>query len=168
MIPLASMAAAFRHGPWALLAWVALLAYLFAKLEIQIEGPDGWAANLPTWRLPKTSRLRKLFGNRDVTGYHVFAFAFMAAAFHLPLILCEQFSWPLEARILASLAVFWVLEDFLWFALNPAFGLARFKPQHIPWHPHWLWGVPADYLVMAALAIVLYAYSYGASAPPSP
>ena len=166
MISPAAIAAALRHGPWALLAWVALLAYLFAKLEIQIEGPDGWAANLPTWRLPKTSRLRRLFGNREVTGYHVFAFAFMAAAFHLPLILCEQFSLPLEARILASLAVFWVLEDFLWFALNPAFGLARFKPRHIPWHPHWLGGVPVDYLVMAAFAIILYAYSYGAFAPP--
>jgi hypothetical protein len=154
------MATAFRHGPWALLAWTALMALLFALLEIQIEGPRGWAAGLPTWRLPKASPLRRLFGNRDVTGYHVYAFAFMAAAFHLPLILCEQYSLPLEARLLASLALFWVLEDFLWFALNPAFGLARFKPQHIPWHPHWLWGVPVDYFVMAACALALYTYSY--------
>jgi hypothetical protein len=167
MISLASIAAALRHGPWMLLAWVALMAFLFAKLEIQIEGPSGWAANLPTWRLPETSRLRRLFGNRDVTGYHVFAFAFMAVAFHLPLVLFGHFSLPLEARILASLAAFWILEDFLWFALNPAFGLARFKPQHVPWHPHWFLGVPVDYFVMSALAIVLYAYSYGAFAPPS-
>jgi hypothetical protein len=168
MIPLAAIAAALRHGPWVLLAWVALLAFLFAKLEIQIEGPHGWAAHLPTWRLPKTSRLRMLFGNREVTGYHVYAFAFMAAAFHLPLVLCARFSLALEARVLASLVAFWILEDFLWFALNPAFGLSRFDPRHIPWHPHWLWRVPVDYLVMAAGAVVLFAYSYGAFAPPSP
>lgn len=155
-----SIAPGLRHGPWVLLAWVALMAFLFAKLEIQIEGPHGWAANLPTWRLPKTSALRKLFGGREVTGYHVFAFAFMAAAFHLPLVLFGQFSLPLEARILASLAAFWILEDFLWFALNPAFGLARFKPQHVPWHPHWFLGVPVDYLVMSAGAAALFIYSY--------
>ncbi len=160
MIPLASIAPLFRHGPWAVLAWTALMAFLFAKLEIQIEGPHGWAANLPTWRLPKTSRFRRLFGNRDVTGYHVYAFAFMAAAFHLPLVLFGPFSLPFEARILASLAVFWILEDFLWFALNPAFGLARFKPQHVPWHPHWFLGVPVDYLAMSACALALYVYAY--------
>lgn len=160
MSPGAASWAAVRQGPWALLAWIALMALLFAKLEIQIEGPHGWAAALPTWRLPKSSALRRLFGGREVTGYHVFAFAFMAAAFHLPLVLCGRFSLPLEARILAGLATFWMLEDFLWFALNPAFGLARFKPQHVPWHPHWFLGVPVDYLVLSAGSIVLFIYSY--------
>lgn len=156
----ASIAAAIRHGPWALLAWIALMAILFAQLEIQIEGAHGWAANLPTWRLPATSVLGWLFGGREITGYHVFAFAFMAAAFHLPLVFGGAFSWPLEARAIASLATFWLLEDFLWFAMNPAYGLARFKPAHIPWHPHWLWGVPVDYLVLSAGAVLLYLYSY--------
>ena len=157
----AAIAAVLRHGPWSLLAWVALMAVLFAKLEIQIEGPHGWAADLPTWRLPEGSAWRRLFGGRPITGYHVYAFAFMAAAFHLPLVVSGGFSLPLEARILASLALFWTLEDFLWFALNPAFGLRRFRREFIPWHPHWLWGVPVDYLVMAAGAAVLLAYSYG-------
>ncbi len=33
------------------LGFVLLLSYFFAKLEIAIEGGDGWAANLPTWRI---------------------------------------------------------------------------------------------------------------------
>lgn len=143
-----------------LLAWIFLMAALFALLEIQIEGGDGWAARLPTWRVRASSRLRWLFGNREITGYHVFAFAFMAVVFHLPLVLFGHFSLRMEARILASLAVFWMTEDFLWFVFNPAYGLRRFRPRHIPWHPHWALGVPVDYWVMSALASALYAYSY--------
>lgn len=160
MNAVASIRAAFHHGPCVLLIWITLMAILFAQLEIQIEGPHGWAANLPTWRLPKSSVFRTLFGGREVTGYHVFAFSFMAVAFHLPLALLAQFTLPLEARILASLAVFWILEDFLWFAMNPAFGLSRFRPMHVPWHPYWFLGVPVDYLVMSVGATALYAYSY--------
>ena len=32
------------------LAFVLLIAYFMAKLEINIEGKHGWAENLPTWR----------------------------------------------------------------------------------------------------------------------
>ena len=161
MNALAAMTFAVPRGPWALPAWIALLAFLFAKLEIQIEGPHGWAANLPTWRLSTASAWRRLFGGREITGYHVYAFAFMAAAFHLPLFCGVGFSLSLEARILASLALFWTLEDFLWFVLNPAFGLRRFRREHVPWHPHWLWGVPADYVVMLGVAALLYAFAGG-------
>jgi hypothetical protein len=90
----------------------------------------------------------------------VFVFTFMAVAFHLPLVLFGHFSLQLEARILASLAVFWMIEDFLWFVLNPAFGLRRFQPHHIPWHPHWVLGMPVDYWVISALAVALYGFSF--------
>ena len=162
------MLTVLHHVPWLCLLWIALMAFLFAQLEIQIEGPHGWASHLPTWRLPETSPLRLLFGGRPITGYHVFAFAFMAAAFHWPLALFGHFTLPLEARILASLALFWILEDFLWFVLNPAYGLSRFKKHHIPWHPHWFLGVPVDYLVMSAAAVTLFVYSVWAMAPLSP
>ena len=157
------MPAAFpaSRDPWALLAGIVLLAFLFAKLEIQIEGPHGWAAGLPTWRLPKTSPWRRLFGGREVTGYHVYAFAFMAAVFHLPLLYLQTPGLRIEARILASLGLFWTLEDFLWFALNPAFGLRRFRREHVPWHPHWFCGIPVDYLAMLAAGALLYAFSCG-------
>ena len=37
--------------PWLLIGWIALLSFFFAQVEIQIEGPAGWAGNLPTWRV---------------------------------------------------------------------------------------------------------------------
>ena len=51
---------------WLPLIWIAGMAFLFALLEIQIEGSHGWAANLPTWRLPPASKLRWLFGGRPL------------------------------------------------------------------------------------------------------
>lgn len=143
-----------------LLAWVALLATLFAELEIQIEGARGWAAGLPTWRVEKAPFLKMFFGGRAITGYHVFAFSFMFCVFHLPLVVTGHFSWRLEARILGGLMLFWIIEDFLWFVMNPAFGFTKFTPQQAPWHPHWLLGVPVDYIVFTALSVALFASAY--------
>ena len=144
----------------ALLVWVAVLAVLFAHAEIQVEGARGWAAGLPTWRLANASVVRALFGGREVTGYHVFVFSFMAAVFHLPLFLTLRWSWRLEARVLGGLCLFWIAEDIFWFALNPAFGLARLTPAYATWHPHWLLGVPVDYLVFPLVASALLGWSY--------
>ena len=150
----------------ALLAWLAILAVLFAQAEIQIEGARGWAAGLPTWRIADAPVLRALFGGREITGYHVFVFSFMAAVFHLPFFLALRWSWRLEARVLGSLCLFWIAEDILWFVLNPAYGLARLTPTHAPWHPHWLLGVPVDYLVFPLVAVGLLGWSYAAPVPP--
>ena len=143
-----------------LLAWVALLATLFAQLEIQIEGAQGWAAGLPTWRVADAPILKLFFGGRPITGYHVFAFSFMCCVFHLPIALTGHCSWRREARILGSLMLFWLVEDFLWFVMNPAFGFAKLTPQHVPWHPHWLLGVPVDYLVFTLLSAALLVAAY--------
>ncbi|MEI6212296.1 MAG: hypothetical protein WCR06_11795 [bacterium] len=146
----------------ALLAWIVVLAILFAQAEIQIEGARGWAAGLPTWRIVDHPVLSALFGGREVTGYHVFVFSFMAAVFHLPLFLTLRWSWRLEARVLGCLALFWIIEDALWFALNPAYGLARLSPAQAPWHPHWLLGVPVDYLVGVTVGCGLLGWSFAA------
>lgn len=129
-----------------LLAWVALLALFFAQFEIQIEGAAGWAAKLPTWRLAQHPLLDLFWGGRPLTGYHVWIFSFMALVFHLPLFIYGRPTLKIEARILGSLMIFWIAEDCLWFALNPAFGLHMLTPANAPWHRQWLLGVPADYV----------------------
>ena len=52
--------------------------------------------------------------------------------------------------------LFWVSEDFLWFVLNPAYGLQHFAAQWIPWHKHWWGPVPADYWVYMAVALLMF------------
>ena len=143
-----------------LLSWVLLLGMFFAKTEIQIEGANGWAASLPTWRIEKHLLLDIFWGGRAMTGYHAWVFSVMFLAFHLPHVIRGSFTWRMEARCIAALMLFWIAEDFLWFVLNPAFGLARFSQNLIPWHKHWMLGVPTDYLTYMLLGGLLLAWSF--------
>jgi hypothetical protein len=133
----------------------------FALLEVQIEGPVGWGAGLPAWRVDHPLA-RALMGGRTLTGYHLYTHVFVLSIVHLPYALGTAVpSWHLEARIVAFLILFWVFEDFLWFVVNPAFGLRRFRREHAPWHaPAWWWIMPRDYWVSIPVAVVLYAWSW--------
>lgn len=138
-----------------LLAWTALTAFFFANVELQIEGPAGWASGLPTWRIEKHWLLDLFWGGRPMTGYHAWVFSFVFLAFHLGVFIYRQWSWKIEARILASIMLFWIIEDFLWFLLNPAFGIGNFSPHKIPWHKHWFLFMPVDYWIFTIAAAVL-------------
>lgn len=137
-----------------------LLAYVFAMLEINIEGENGWAAKLPTWRIEKHWLLDVFFGGRPLTGYHAWTLSFMVLIFHFPCLLLWQWSWLLEARIIGCFMLFWITEDFLWFLRNPAWGWKRFKPGEIKWHKHWIMGLPTDYWTFAACGAGLLAWSF--------
>lgn len=142
------------------LIFVIVLAYFFANAEIHIEGDAGWAANLPTWRIEKHWLLDLFWGGRAMTGYHAYVFSFIAIFFHFPVFFLAQWSWLIEARILASIMLFWIVEDYLWFVINPAFGWRRFRPELVAWHRHWAIGAPVDYWLFAALSTALFWISY--------
>jgi hypothetical protein len=128
-------------------AWVLVMAFFFANVEIQIEGAAGWAAQLPTWRIEKHWLLDIFWGGRAMTGYHAWVFSFMALAFFAPLAFIGRWHWREVALALSGLMFFWIVEDFLWFVLNPSYGWARFSATQVPWHKHWLFGAPTDYWV---------------------
>lgn len=140
-----------------LLSFVLLVALLFAEVEIQIEGSAGWAANLPTWRIEDHWLLDAFWGGRPLTGYHAWVFSFMALVFHLPAFFTDRWNWRHEMRVIGCLMIFWIAEDFLWFVLNPAYGIGGFTPAQVPWHKHWLLGVPTDYLTFSATGGALIA-----------
>jgi hypothetical protein len=153
------------RGMVGMLLWVCVLAWFFAEVEIQIEGANGWATALPTWRIEKHWLLDIFWGGRAMTGYHAWVFPFIAMFFHFPFFFGMRWSLALEARAVAAVMVFWIAEDFLWFVLNPAFGLARFNPVDVPWHKHWWGGAPTDYWVFLAVAAVLLWFSFRPSRP---
>ena len=142
------------------LAWIFLLALFFAKVEIQIEGGQGWAAGLPTWRVDQHWLLDIFWGGRPMTGYHAWVFSFMMLVFHLPAFWAWKWSWSLEARTLGGLMLFWIIEDFLWFLFNPEFGWEKFAPANIPWHRHWVLCVPTDYLTFTIVGMILLIFSF--------
>lgn len=137
--------------------WVVVMAFFFANAEIQIEGGAGWATSLPTWRIEKHWLLDIFWGGRAMTGYHAWVFSFMALVFFLPLAFNGRAGWRDAALALAGLTTFWIVEDFLWFVINPAWGLARFQPELVTWHKHWALGAPVDYWIgMGVVALILY------------
>lgn len=115
---------------------------------------------MPTWRVENHPLLDIFWGGRPLTGYHAWVFAFMAMAFHLPIFMKGCFSWKFEARILGSLMMFWILEDFIWFILNPAFGVEKFMPEFVPWHKHWILGMPTDYPLFMIVGSILLWFSF--------
>ena len=139
---------------------VAVLAFFFANVEIQIEGDQGWAASLPTWRIEGHPLLDIFWGSRPMTGYHAWIFTFMALAFHFPLLFFWSWSLKLEARALGALFHFWIIEDFVWFLLNPAYGWKNFIPAMVPWHKKWILWFPTDYWTFSIVGALLLWWSF--------
>lgn len=141
-----------------ILVIVALVAVAFAgaKAEINIEGKDGWASNLPTCKI-HNSITRLLFGQQPLTGYHLWLLFFILGLVHFPLLLGIPWSLSHELKLLALLCFFWVVEDFLWFVLNPYFGLKKFNRIHVHWHRDWLWLFPKVYykFLLAGLCLIV-------------
>lgn len=136
-------------------------ALLFALVEIEIEGKDGWAMNLPTWyrRKPFYARVYALLlSGKPLTGYHAVMFFIPFVSFHIGLAFGQAWSWGLEARLIASYLIWNVTWDFLWFVLNPHFGWARFRKGQIWWHGGaWVGRLPIDYVHALGLSFVVAA-----------
>jgi hypothetical protein len=134
-----------------------LIAFILAGLECEIEGPNGWASDLPTCRIENrwiSRALRPLFGSRPITLYHCFLFSLVTLLCHVGYVQGVSMTWTNEFRILSTLFLLCLTWDFLWFILNPAFGLEKFNRDAIPWHAHhrWFWGIPIDYIVAFVLS----------------
>jgi hypothetical protein len=137
---------------------LAVASFLFAKVEIHIEGPNGWAANLPTWRVQ--NRLTDIFyGGRPLTGYHLYVQLFVLSFVHIPFAIGTPWTLRNEALVASFMILFWILEDFLWFVLNPSFGIGKFRAEYVWWHKRAWWLIaPREYFFMSAVAGVLYAW----------
>ena len=138
-----------------------LCATFMALLEIQIEGPHGWAAELPTWRIE--NRWTRLFNDgRPLTGYHLYLNLFLLAMAHM--VYAVDATVPFartELEIFAFLILLFVLEDWLWFVFNPAFGLQKFRREYVWWHARtWWWIMPRYYWLLTPLGLALYWVSW--------
>ncbi len=138
------------------LVFVAVSAFLWAKVEIQIEGGRGWAIDLPTWRIENHPILDLVYGGRPLTGYHVWCLLFFLFLFHMPFFWTGTWSASAELNLIGAYLLFWVLEDFLWFIFNPHYGWRKLTKEHAWWHKRWFAGVPIDYWSFGTLGLLLY------------
>lgn len=151
-----------------LFAW----AFCLAGIEIEVEGGYGWAERLPTWfrRRGAVGRAYGLvMGRRPLTGYHVYAFAIPVIVLHFPYVMGVGWTLAGELRTLALFFLVAVVWDYLWFVLNPAYTVRRFRRGAVWWFEvPWIWRFPLDYYAGVALSIGLAALSAWAANDRSP
>ncbi len=132
-----------------------------ALFEIQVEGANGWAANLPTWKVNIHLPLLGFWWNsrgKPLTGYHVYL---QLLTFLLPHFIFLYSKWTLkkELNLISFYAFFSTFEGLLWFVFNPAWGWQKFR-LGIPWYQEaWALGLPAEYWLRFGFASVLYYFS---------
>lgn len=139
-----------------------IFALVLAYLEVQIEGRDGWAAKLPTWRGGDRwyGRLfRKFMGGKELTGYHIGVFGIVFLFLHYPFF-SGGLNWSTTGELwtLSQFFLFSVVWDYLWIIINPHYGVIRRRPKNdVWWHKHWWGPFPRDYYFGIALSFaVLY------------
>jgi hypothetical protein len=139
-----------------------VLCVIMAGLEIEAEGKHGWAEKMPTWYRtsgPIAGIYRRMMGGKPLTGYHAYMFFLPVVFVHIPFVSGVPWSFAEECEALSLYFIVGVLWDFLWFVLNPHYGIRNFTKKKVWWHAksRWVFGLfPADYLygliVSSALA----------------
>lgn len=129
------------------------LAILHALFESEIEGETGgWAKNLPTWRI--SIPYKKVFNGKCVTGYHTFMVLIFCLVFH-GYFLFNTWTLGKELICIGTLLNYLIVEDFLWFVVNPYYDVKKFFKQKVRWHKKWFLGVPIDYWAFILTGIYL-------------
>ena len=133
-----------------------MLALLFAAIFASVSKKP-YVTDLPAWRPNPNFWLTKVaywfpnFG-RPVDGMDTFALLFAgitclllvpiwSALHNHPFPIAEWF------EIVAYFIAFAVIEDCVWYAVNPAWGLRRFRRKNLPYWMYkiWLFGIPSQY-----------------------
>ena len=142
-----------------LVHWIAVC---IACLEVEVEGVNGWASKLPTWR----RRCALLCGSRPLTGYHValtMVLISTSASGGVILAILES-TRTAFACVLLSLSIFvlaMLFEDAYWFVLNYAFHEAVARGEASD-HFHRKRDQFLLYLVCTVVGSTLFVLGYGA------
>ena len=111
-----------------------LFGTLWAALEVQIEGEHGWAEKLPT---------SSFFGTH-FTWYHVI----MNLMVFVLVFQIVELTWALPFW-LSSL---FLIEDYMWFMINPAFGIHKYNAENVHWHV-WFFHMPIGNWISALIML---------------
>lgn len=130
------------------IVYLIFLAVFHALWECEIEGNAGWAKNLPTWRI--SNPYKKTFHGKDITGYHTFMLIIFGMFFH-GYFLFNSWSLGRELICIGIMLIYLIVEDFLWFVLNPYYETKKFFQKKVRWHKKWFLWLPIDYWYMVLI-----------------
>jgi hypothetical protein len=124
-------------------------ATLYSLLEIELEAKEGWCKNLPT---------PVVLGN--FTLYHILMNIIVI------LTISKVYIKDITSIEDISLATFYIaawflIEDFMWFILNPYYTIDKYKKEEIWWHARrpWYFGIPEHNLVGLGVMFICYSFS---------
>ena len=113
-------------------------ALLYALIEIEIEGKNGWARKLPTPNLGKTKN--------SLTLYHLYMGIFIFFMFTLVFIgNPNKLTFKNASFLFSVLLVWFLIEDFMWFTMNPYF--TNKKVSKVSWHES-VFCIPKMYILL--------------------
>ena len=122
--------------------YITIYAILFSLLEIEIEGKHGWAKKLPTPPIFYT-----------LTTYHMIM--------NIMVILTLIYSlYPNNIYVMIFYISAWfIIEDTMWFMLNPYYTITNYRRNNIPWlkDQNWYLGMPLqNYIGLAIMGAAAY------------
>ena len=128
--------------------WAAMIAMAF--WESYVEGRNPWDRRKLGWKL-------KLYGKYVLPAYHFYLFVvFIPLLMILPLVI---YGWDFKLFGILVSAYFSgvVLEDFLWFVVNPAVKFSDWNPRFANFY-EWLrigsFKIPWRYIIGIAIALL--------------
>ena len=102
------------------LLFVILFSTLYALIEIEIEGKNGWMKGLPT---PYVLKL----GTKNMTLYHMY----MLGLIIITVIFQNNMTFTFDSFLYSTTNVLLILflEDILWFIFNPHFSISKYSKE---------------------------------------
>jgi len=131
-----------------LFLWIISGFAAMAFWEAYIEGKDPWAKRQVGWTWHLTPKW-------TITAYHFWVWVMLAFFLTLPLAV-NGWSTPLFGMLLSAAAIGMIVEDFLWFVINPKFPFRNFNAAQVYWYPWLKIGriqIPMPYLFGIAIAL---------------
>lgn len=107
--------------------WIQAAFAATAFWEAYGEGKNVGASDQCGWVL----KIRRF----KLTAYHFWTvFVAYPLLVFLPLAVVG-FSWHLFGLLLSAYATGWIIEDFLWFVVNPRYPFKKWNPKETTWYP---------------------------------
>ncbi|MDD5039723.1 MAG: hypothetical protein PHY34_01100 [Patescibacteria group bacterium] len=136
-------------GTFLIFIWIYAAMVATAFWEAYVEGRNAWDRGKLGWKIK--------VGNYTFTAYHFFLFAVMwPLLLTLPFIM---FGWDkrLFGIVVSAFASGSVLEDFLWYVVNPAVKLSELNTDFANYYPRVRIGnlrIPVFYFIGIAVSIL--------------
>ena len=119
---------------------------LYSLLEIELEAKEGWCKNLPT---------PVVLGK--FTLYHVL----MNIIVIITLLKVYVKNKDDLAKGIFYIALWFLVEDFMWFVMNPYYKIEKYKKEYIWWHARseWYYGIPEHNYIGGLVIIICWLLS---------